>query len=107
MITKMARTICFMAPEIVLEEPSDFKDDVWSLAVMLYALISSKIPFSGVNRHSTAELIINVDLTFVNAVWSSVSDSMKDLLASMLYKEQTKRILAQHVLEHPWFSEQL
>lgn len=107
MITKVAGTICFMAPEIVLEEPSDFKADVWSLGVMLYALISSKVPFSGADRRSTAELIVNGDLTFGHAVWGSVSDSVKDLLASMLYKEQTTRISAQKVLEHPWFSEQL
>jgi serine/threonine protein kinase len=36
-----------MAPEIIKDQPSDFKADIWSLGVMLYALISSNVPFTG------------------------------------------------------------
>ena len=36
-----------MAPEVCMNEPSDFKQDVWSLGVILHALICSEVPFSG------------------------------------------------------------
>ena len=44
-IVKRAGTIAFMAPEIIKEEPSDFKSDIWSLGVVLYLLVASKLPF--------------------------------------------------------------
>ena len=44
----------FMAPEVIQDELADFKSDVWSLGVILYALISSGVPFCGENRDETA-----------------------------------------------------
>jgi len=58
-IKKVAGTIGFMAPEVVQDEPSDFKSDVWSLGVILYALIGSGVPFSGRDRDATANNIVN------------------------------------------------
>jgi len=46
MVTERVGTMAFAAPEILLEEPADFKADVWSLGVLLYSLVSSKLPFS-------------------------------------------------------------
>ena len=45
MISKLAGTIGFMAPEVVAEGPSDFKVDIWSLGVVTYALFSAQVPF--------------------------------------------------------------
>ena len=45
MIAKKAGTVAFMAPEVVYEEPSDHKADIWSLGILLYALVSSRLPF--------------------------------------------------------------
>ena len=42
---KRAGTAAFMAPEVIREEPSDFKSDIWSLGVILYTLVASKLPF--------------------------------------------------------------
>jgi len=104
-ITKKAGTIGFMAPEIVLDEPSDFKADVWSLGVVLFALISSAVPFSGKTRDSTADLIVSQELVFKQSVWQTVSEDCKDLVSKMLVKEPSKRLTAEQVLAHPWFSE--
>ena len=52
-IKKVAGTIGFMAPEVVLDLPSDSKADIWSLGVILFALISSRVPFSGSDKKQT------------------------------------------------------
>ena len=39
-VRKVAGTIGFMPPEIISNEPSDFKVDIWSLGVTLYALLN-------------------------------------------------------------------
>ena len=80
-IKKMAGTIGFMAPEVVQDEPSDFKSDIWSLGVILYALIGSGVPFSGRDRETTAKNIVSQPLSFSRSVWQSVSEDCKNLLS--------------------------
>ena len=103
-IKKMAGTIGFMAPEVVQDQPSDFKSDVWSLGVILYALIGSGVPFSGRDRDTTAQNIISQELSFKRSVWQSVSEGCKDVLTRMLEKDQDTRPSISEVLEHPWFA---
>ena len=50
MIQKVAGTIGFMAPEVVQGQPSDFKSDVWSIGIVLFALLASGVPFAGPTR---------------------------------------------------------
>ena len=57
-------TLTYMAPEVVRQEPSDFKADVWSLAVILFALISSTAPFVCQDLDEMAELICTQELQF-------------------------------------------
>lgn len=63
-ITRMAGTIGYMAPEVVLNLPSDSKSDIWSLGVVLFALISGSVPFSGKTREETSDLIVHSELNF-------------------------------------------
>ena len=44
-IMKVCGTIGYIAPEVILGQPSDFKSDIWSLGTILYALIDSRMPF--------------------------------------------------------------
>lgn len=43
-INKKAGTIGFMAPEVLLEMPCDFKSDIYSLGIILYALFRKHLP---------------------------------------------------------------
>ena len=45
-IRSKSSTLNFMAPEVIREEQSDFKRDIWSLGVVLYTLLSAHTPFS-------------------------------------------------------------
>ena len=90
-VTKRLGTVGFMAPEVALEQPSEYKADVWSLGVIVFALISSKVPFQGVDHEDTLEKIINDELEFSQDVWADISDECKDLLTQMLEKDTERR----------------
>ena len=51
-------TVGYMAPELILGATSDFKVDVWSLGVILYALICSNMPFEGGNKDELGTSIV-------------------------------------------------
>lgn len=40
-------TLGYVAPEVILKQPYDFKCDVWSLGCVMYALLSGELPFEG------------------------------------------------------------
>ena len=101
-IKKVAGTIGFMAPEVVLNQHSDFKADIWSLGIILYALICSKVPFYGATKTETGEKIVNQPLSFDLPVWDSVSDECKSLIKRMLDKDQNTRMTINEVLAHLW-----
>uniref|UniRef100_A0A914DGV7 Protein kinase domain-containing protein n=1 Tax=Acrobeloides nanus TaxID=290746 RepID=A0A914DGV7_9BILA len=37
----------FMAPEVVANQDYDFQADMWSVGVLMYLLLSGKLPFTG------------------------------------------------------------
>nr|CDS22203.1 mitogen activated protein kinase kinase kinase [Echinococcus granulosus] len=49
--TKMsfAGTVAWMAPEIMRGEPCSFKVDVWSFGVIVWEILTSEVPFNGVD----------------------------------------------------------
>ena len=91
-----------MAPEVVKKENSNFKRDIWSLGVVLYALLTACTPFYGPDQEATRDAILHKKLAFTDEVWQEVSDSCKDLLQKMLYKDQSLRPSIKEVLRHPW-----
>ena len=94
-ISKYAGTLGFMAPEVIQNLPCDSKSDIWSLGVIMYALIGSGVPFSGPDRETTVSSIVNEPLSFKREVWQGVSESCKDVLERMLEKDQDRRLSIQ------------
>ena len=62
------------------------------------------MPFEGENEEETRQAIVNQELQFKDPVWSQVSYELKDLIHSMLYKNQQMRLNIAEVRMHPWLS---
>ena len=101
-VTQPVGTHGYKAPEIILNEPADFKSDIWSLGCILYELLCGDMPFLGSSIEAIEERIVNQQLTFNGPKWSNVSEASIDLVKNMLCKNHEARYDIADVLLHPW-----
>ena len=108
-------TPVYMAPEVLVlgtcdsneeEVNSSYtsKADCWSLGVILYLLLSCKHPF---NKGDT--LSQNILAGRFNSMkgfaWENISSSAKSLVRALLEVDPSKRLSAEQILQHRWFTQ--
>jgi serine/threonine protein kinase len=98
---KFAGTPGFIAPEIYQQVAYDEKIDIFSLGIILYFMLSGKLPFQSDFLEEIEDMTKNCNYSLLNIHWSNVSDNAKDLIRSTLtFKD--KRISASDIAKHPW-----
>eukprot|EP01023_Acetabularia_acetabulum_P039990 TRINITY_DN3864_c0_g1_i8.p1 TRINITY_DN3864_c0_g1~~TRINITY_DN3864_c0_g1_i8.p1 ORF type:complete len:487 (+),score=87.31 TRINITY_DN3864_c0_g1_i8:147-1607(+) len=90
-------TASYAAPEIHARKRYGAKVDVWSLGVVMYALLTGKLPF---NDPDKSQKIIQGDFEEPK----NISQCCLNLLRKMLHTDPQQRISLQSVLEHPWIA---
>ena len=91
----------YIAPEVFLQNYNS-KIDIWSLGVVLYIMLSGKVPFPG---NSELEIIGNVikgDFHFNHEPFSRHSPEAKEFLQCMIRKDVNERFTAEQAFNHPW-----
>lgn len=91
----------YIAPEVFLQNYTP-KIDIWSLGVVLYIMLSGKVPFPG---NSELEIIGNVikgDFHFNHKPFQRHSSQAKEFLSQLIRKDVDARLTAEQAYMHPW-----
>lgn len=91
----------YVAPEIIKEKPYTSAAEIWSLGVLLYAMVVGTLPFNGDNISLMLQRIINDKPVIPNFL----SPNLKLLINRLLIKEPSARITLQEIIDHPWLTE--
>jgi len=96
-------TLSYVAPEVLLRTPYNKEVDIWSMGVILFYMLTGKLPFRGKKEQEVAEKIVYEDLEFDEDDWEIRSQSVQDLIKCCLEKNREKRITIDEFINHPWF----
>lgn len=85
MIQEQCGTPAYLAPEIIIDKGyQGFFVDVWSLGVLLYAMLNGTVPFKSHTLEDLHKLILKGDFVFANP---SLSEDAKQLIKGLIHLE--------------------
>lgn len=93
----------YVAPE-VLQGSYDEKCDIWSVGAFIYIMLCGEPPFNGKNNNAIFKRILNEDVTYPPEKFKNASDEVMDLMKKCLVKNPQKRLSAEEVMNHKWFT---
>lgn len=103
-LTSMAGSFGYAAPEVMLKEGHGKAADMWSLGVITYTLLCGYSPFRSENISDLITECRNGHIQFHERYWRDVSADAKDFINTLLTPDQIKRATAEEALQHRWLS---
>jgi len=95
-------TICYSAPEMLKgEKYAGEKVDVWSLGIILYALLAGELPYDDDDDQVTKNRILSEEPTYND----KFTDEAKALINLLLSKRPLIRPSLEEILAHPFLAE--
>lgn len=90
-LTTMAGSFGYAAPEVMEKRGHGKPVDMWSLGVITYTLLCGYSPFRSETMAELIEECRNEKVIFHPRYWSDVSDDAKDFIKSLLKADPRKR----------------
>jgi len=85
-------TVDYVSPEACRGEPLDERSDIWSFGVMLYEMLSGRVPFAGDSLPARLTAILTQSVPDLAQVDLGIPDGLADLVYRMLEKDRQQRI---------------
>lgn len=93
----------YMAPEVILGNGYSFSVDYWSLAILIYEMLSGRLPFGEnlTDPYEVYEEVLEGELKF--PAFFDHKPAVKELLSKMLSHNPSERLSGEHLQNYPWF----
>ncbi|MBI1807806.1 MAG: alpha/beta fold hydrolase [Ignavibacteria bacterium] len=84
-------TIAYMSPEQIQSADVDHRTDIWSFGVMLYEMLTGRLPFRGEHQPAIMYSILNEDPQPFEKFRADISPPLKKIIHRALEKPREKR----------------
>ena len=84
-------TVAYMSPEQVQGEEVDYRTDIWSLSIVLYQMITGRLPFQGTYEQAIVYSILNEEPVPIKDLPAEISSSLNKILRKALSKNLDSR----------------
>jgi predicted ATPase/serine/threonine protein kinase len=85
-------TVDYLSPEVCQGESPDELSDIWAFGVMLFEMLSGKLPFEGKNLTAKITSILTQRIPDLSHLAPNTPDALVDLIYRMLEKDPQQRI---------------
>ncbi|VEN40599.1 unnamed protein product [Callosobruchus maculatus] len=92
----------YVAPEVVNKTGVGFGQDMWSVGIITYILLSGRSPFRGANDRETLTNIRSGKWIFDETWWTNISVEARDFISRLLVYDVEERMDIRTALRHPW-----
>ena len=100
-LTTACGSPAYASPEMVRGHPYTKAADVWSSGVLLYAMVTGRLPFDDDNMQKLLQKIAFTEPQYP----SYLSPQLIDLLKKVMMKNPDFRLTIPKIKSHPWFSQ--
>lgn len=94
-----------MAPEIIMKAGYGPAVDVYACGVVLYTILTGRLPYSGRNLTDYFRNVVMGDIKFPPMLWRGISPTAKLFVRALLQREPEKRLTSLAALKHDWMEE--
>lgn len=91
----------YAPPEMYHGKPYTTSADIWSLGIVLYAMVCGRLPFGDMNIQKLVMKIVTEEPIYPD----KLPPQLRDILQKMLTKDPQNRITIQQMMQHPWFQQ--
>jgi len=84
-------TAAYMSPEQASGKEADQRSDIWSLGVILYEMITGRLPFKGEHHQTVMYAILNQDPEPITALRTGVPLELERIIDKALAKDREER----------------
>jgi calcium/calmodulin-dependent protein kinase I len=103
-LTTACGTPFYVAPDILMGDGYNSAVDLWAAGVLLYVLLSGRLPFAADSDADLFKAILECDLVWKSPQFDNVSDEAKDLIKHLILKTPEQRYTATQALAHPFIT---
>lgn len=103
-LTTMAGSFGYAAPEVMLRKGHGKPVDMWSLGVITYTLLCGYSPFRSENMSDLIVECSSGKIIFHERYWKVVSHDAREFIRQLLQTDPSKRPSSKQALQHRWLT---